>query len=259
MSKRSLMLDNEKLNEKFASKKQQGYFYAKCGEGKTKEQKKWCKMAKEFSDDMAKKDWEKLPEKVKEVALSENKIVSLIKDKENPRMTKKDLIEYVKSKKVVKKITKSEMIFEQGRDRDITDYSRWFEPRERRILNAYLLKLRDSGLENMFGVAPILNWTKDDLQRYLYGRRMDLESLESQGDYDDYWDEDEEEETERNDKMIEIIRYLLENKQEIRDILIRSALRRAEANGDDYNDKRISSYFYKAASDALIMYMKSFG
>ena len=61
MSKKGLMLDDDQLNEKFASKKQQKYFYAKCGDGKTKEQKKWCKMAKEFSDDT---NFDKLPEKV---------------------------------------------------------------------------------------------------------------------------------------------------------------------------------------------------
>jgi len=41
---------SEDLKEKFESKKQQKYFFAKCGDGKTKEQKKWCKMAKEFAD-----------------------------------------------------------------------------------------------------------------------------------------------------------------------------------------------------------------
>lgn len=51
------------LGEKFESKKQQKYFWYKCGEGKTKEQKKWCKMAKEFSDST--KNFGKLPEKKK--------------------------------------------------------------------------------------------------------------------------------------------------------------------------------------------------
>jgi len=50
------------LAEKFESKKQQRYFFAKCGDGKTKEQKKWCKMAEEFAD---KTNFKKLPEKVK--------------------------------------------------------------------------------------------------------------------------------------------------------------------------------------------------
>ena len=56
------MKENE-LGEKFESKKQQKYFFAKCGDGKTKEQKKWCKMADEFSK---KTNFDKLPEKKKE-------------------------------------------------------------------------------------------------------------------------------------------------------------------------------------------------
>ena len=54
----------QNLDEKFESKKQQKYFFAKCGDGKTKEQKKWCKMAKEFADKT--KDFKKLPEKKEE-------------------------------------------------------------------------------------------------------------------------------------------------------------------------------------------------
>ena len=50
------------LAEKFESKKQQRYFFLKCGDGKTKEQKKWCKMAEEFAD---KTNFKKLPEKKK--------------------------------------------------------------------------------------------------------------------------------------------------------------------------------------------------
>jgi hypothetical protein len=51
----------ENLDEKFESKKQQKYFFSKCGDGKTKEQKKWCKMAKEFADST--KNFSKLPDK----------------------------------------------------------------------------------------------------------------------------------------------------------------------------------------------------
>jgi hypothetical protein len=54
------MGENQEVDEKFESKKQQKYFFAKCGEGKTKEQKKWCKMADEFAK---KTNFEKLPEK----------------------------------------------------------------------------------------------------------------------------------------------------------------------------------------------------
>lgn len=56
------MEEEKEVNEKFESKKQQKYFYSKCGDGKTKEQKKWCKMAKEFS---SKTKFETLPEKKK--------------------------------------------------------------------------------------------------------------------------------------------------------------------------------------------------
>jgi hypothetical protein len=54
------MGENEEVDEKFESKKQQKYFFSKCGEGKTKEQKKWCKMADEFAK---KTNFDKLPEK----------------------------------------------------------------------------------------------------------------------------------------------------------------------------------------------------
>jgi hypothetical protein len=49
------------IEEKFASKAQQRYFYAQAGKG-GKKGKKWSKWAKEFSD---KTDYEKIPDKVK--------------------------------------------------------------------------------------------------------------------------------------------------------------------------------------------------
>ena len=48
------------IEEKFASKAQQRYFYAQAGKG-GKKGKKWSKWAKEFSD---KTDYEKIPDKV---------------------------------------------------------------------------------------------------------------------------------------------------------------------------------------------------
>jgi len=59
------------IEEKFVSKKQQRFFYAKANEKgvSTKEKKKWGKWAKEFSD---KTDFEKIPEKVeKETEMDE--------------------------------------------------------------------------------------------------------------------------------------------------------------------------------------------
>ena len=55
------------IEEKFASKKQQRFFYAQAGKG-GKKGKKWAKWAKEFSD---KTDFEKLPDEVKEKEVDE--------------------------------------------------------------------------------------------------------------------------------------------------------------------------------------------
>ena len=72
------------VDEEFRSKAQQGYFWARCEEeGKNS---KWCKMAKEFSDDT---DFKNLPDKVKEI---EESLVSLILKNEG-MITKKDLLE----------------------------------------------------------------------------------------------------------------------------------------------------------------------
>jgi hypothetical protein len=67
------MFEEKEIDEKFESKKQQKYFFAKCGDGKTKEQKKWCKMADEFGK---KTNFAKLPEKKKETKENYQKMIS---------------------------------------------------------------------------------------------------------------------------------------------------------------------------------------
>jgi len=67
------MMEEKEIDEKFESKKQQKYFFAKCGDGKTKEQKKWCKMADEFAKDT---NFAKLPEKKKETKENYQEMVS---------------------------------------------------------------------------------------------------------------------------------------------------------------------------------------
>lgn len=265
--KRSLMLDDEQLTEKFASKKQQGYFYAKCGEGKTKEQKKWCKMAEEFSDDMSKKDWKKLPEKKKpsnKETIDENKIVSLIKDKENARMSKKGLLEYIKTKKVVKTTSKRGMVSEAwGTNKELGNHMRYFKGEKGAIQKVmkYLEMIRESGVENMFGASPILNWTKDDLERYLYGKKMDLVSLEDKIEgleyYMDNGEDDTLYETELDSlkEQLRTVEYLLDNKQEIRDILIRVALRKSDEL-DNYDVNMIQRHFEKAAKEAFLIWIR---
>ncbi len=57
------MVGETEVTEKFQSKSQQRLFWAKCENSRTeKAKRKWCKWAKEFSDDT---DFSKLPEKKK--------------------------------------------------------------------------------------------------------------------------------------------------------------------------------------------------
>jgi hypothetical protein len=94
------------LEEKFESKSQQGLFWAKCNNSKGKEKKKWCDMAREFSDSTTKKDYKKMPEKKnpeKTVEYKkklqkesneqylEDRIMEMIEKNINPRITKGDL------------------------------------------------------------------------------------------------------------------------------------------------------------------------
>ena len=67
------------IEEKFASKAQQGFFYAQAGKG-GKKGKKWKEMAKEFSK---KTDFDKLPDKV------ETEVDEIVDDKGNISRNKK--------------------------------------------------------------------------------------------------------------------------------------------------------------------------
>jgi len=111
---RSMMgMAESKLNEKFESKAQQNFFWAKCNTSKGVKKKKWCEMAREFSDSTSKKQYEKMPEKLhpeKTVKYKkektneniekflENKIISILESKVKPRMKKSDLIKLVQEK-----------------------------------------------------------------------------------------------------------------------------------------------------------------
>ena len=91
--------DGMGIFEKFESKSQQRLFYSRCGNGKTKTEKKWCKWAKEFSKET---DYETTPEK-KEKNESDEKfieesIVRLIEKNISPKMSKGDLIRTINEK-----------------------------------------------------------------------------------------------------------------------------------------------------------------
>jgi hypothetical protein len=127
------------LDEKFESKSQQKYFWAKCNRSKGEEKTKWCNMAKEFSDATTKKDYKKMPEKIhpektvkvkkeqKEGYLDmvgkgitkanlmnldkispsvkwesqlEKRISQLVESHLNPKMTKEEILKYIKEQKV---------------------------------------------------------------------------------------------------------------------------------------------------------------
>jgi len=106
--------ESVEIGEKFESKSQQRLFYAKCGDGKTKEQKKWCKMKDEFEKFTSKKDYKKMPEKLhpektvkyKKKKTNENfekfledRIVNMLDEYINPSMTKSDLLKTLNEKK----------------------------------------------------------------------------------------------------------------------------------------------------------------
>lgn len=101
------------LEEKFESKSQQGLFWAKCNNAKGKEKTKWCKMAKEFSDDTTKKDYKKMPEKIhpektvdykkKDQKESyekflEDRIVEMVHNHVNPKLTKGEIKKTIQEK-----------------------------------------------------------------------------------------------------------------------------------------------------------------
>lgn len=76
------------IEEKFASKSQQRFFYAKANEKglSKKEKSKWSKWAKEFSDDT---DFKKIPEKVKKPKKKEKEIDEIVDETGNIKRSKK--------------------------------------------------------------------------------------------------------------------------------------------------------------------------
>ncbi len=180
-----------------------------------------------------------------------------------PKMKKKDLVEYIKFKKDggYKKYKKSDLLGEAKRNEYDFPSLKGISGQERRDLLKYLEKIRQSGLTNMFGAHPILNWTKEDLHRWLYGMRKDLDSLEEEKERIDeleYDDEDSisyERDIEIIEEEMEIIEYLLENKRKIRDILIRAALAHIERGDGNHETRNVQRVFEKMAKDAWTMWV----
>jgi hypothetical protein len=78
------------VTEKFESKSQQRLFWAQCKNAKSpKAKKKWCNWAKEFSDKT--EDFNKLPEKKKDMKKIEEKLTKLVERYIPESITKREL------------------------------------------------------------------------------------------------------------------------------------------------------------------------
>ena len=204
---------------------------------KSDKQRKWMwandpEMAQEWED---------------EEKLEEDEIIS-------SKMSKKDLVEYInfKTKGGVKKFKLGELVKEQRDDAYNFPHLNEVTGQERRDIMKYFEMIRQSGIINMFGSHPILNWTRDDLHRFLYGERNDPESIEREIEEEEYENEEGE-----NDNTISIledklekINYLLDNKRKIRDVLIRAALNRIENTDGNHETINVQRIFEKMSKEA---------
>jgi len=223
------------ISEKFVSKAQQAYLYANEPD-----------IADEFASTMTDKDYDGLPQKVKKKKKKRKKSK---KESINPRMKKNDLLEYIKNSSVKKK---SKIVKEQSDEQYNFPFLREVTPQERRDIMKYFEMLRQSGIVNMFGSSSILNWTRDDLERFLYGERNDPESIEGQIEEEEYENEDGENDTTISilEDKLEKINYLLDNKQKIRDVLIRGALNRIDNTDGNHEMSNVQRVFEKMAKES---------
>jgi hypothetical protein len=95
----------DEVNEKFESKAQQGFFWAKCNTSKGVKKKKWCELAREFSDSTSKKQYKTMPEKKQPEKMDEeyekfleDRIVEMIESRIQPKMTKGDILKTISEK-----------------------------------------------------------------------------------------------------------------------------------------------------------------
>ena len=107
----------------------------------------------------------------------------------------------------------------------------------------------------MYGASPLLNWTEDDLQRWLYGMKKDPDSLRDEIEGNDDYDADDD--ITQLEEQLEEIEYLLEHKQEIRDILVRAAMTRIENRNGDPELSNVQRVFEKMASESFKMWVST--
>ena len=200
---------------------------------KSEKQRKWMwandpEMAQDWEDE------EKLEEEEKETI--------------NPKMRKRDLVEYIKTSTIKEQNPPRY----GGGDPYNFPFLREVTHQERRDIMKYYETLRQSGIVNMFGSSSILNWTRDDLERFLYGERNDLESIEREIEEEEYENEDGDNDTSISilEEKLKLINYLLDNKQKIRDVLIRAALNRIDNTDGNHEMRNVQRIFEKMAKEA---------
>lgn len=205
----------------------------------TEKQRRWAcwqmdapKSEREISKDNA-------TEMCKDVKHSKKKDKSI-----KPKMKKKDLVEYI-SKKIYLKEDNNEIFL-------VSEMS----GNEKKEIFKFLNALRSSGIINMHGSHPILCWTKEDLERWLYGNRFDIDSLTQEIEDLEYDNEEGENDSkiEMVQNKIDIISYMLDSKDDVRDILIGAAMERAENTSGNMELNNIQRIFEKMAAEAWKMW-----
>jgi len=205
----------------------------------TEKQRRWaCDQidAPKSEREISKKDATEMCKDVKQ-SKKKNEIVK-------PKMKKKDLVEYINTKISLK---------ENGEVFIVTE----IPSVDKREIFRFFEQLRQSGVINMFGSSPILNWTKDDLHRWLYGMGKDPESMESEIEEleDDNEEGENDSEIELLQSQLEPIKYLLDNKNNVRDILVRGAMTRLENRGEEDPDlSKVQRVFQSLAGECFKMW-----
>lgn len=205
----------------------------------TEKQRRWACHQMDSPKSERKIPKEKATEMCKDVKHSKKKNENV-----KPKMKKGALVEYINSKKNITESSEPKIVREINRT-DFTKIVRWIE------------KLKESGLINMLASAPLLSYTESELNRWLYGKGSDVESIESEIKILEY-DNDEGEndsEIENLEKQKECIQFLLENKDSIRDILIRASLKRVENNRTDFELDDVQRVFNRMSKEVFIMWM----
>ena len=240
------------MTENFLNKNQSKYYFNINESKKEKEspihKKKWERCVKDVKKQNKERGEDYNPYAVCTASIGyEGSIKKPHRRKEsvNPKMKKGELMEYINSKKTMNEQRRNNL-------RIVPELNR----REFSVIVGWLEKLRESGVINMFGCSPMLNWTEKDLHRWLYGRKMDLESIEEAIEELEYENEDGENDSEIDSmrEQAEIIEYLLENKQAVRDVLIRAALKRIENADGNTETSNVQRVFEKLAKEAWLMW-----